>query len=66
MRPGQRGGDLRVAFEEFEWNEHKAIEEEPFRRGLQKLGCDLSRHDVRLLMDKLDDNGDGQISYVAA
>lgn len=36
IRPG-RSGDIRRVFDEFEWNEHKAVEEDSLSRGLRRM-----------------------------
>lgn len=55
--------DTRKAFKHFERNSKGKITRMKFKRGLERLEFDLTDSEVRMLMDKFDENGDGVISY---
>jgi len=55
--------DLKKVFAEFDTGETGLLSRKAFRDGLQKLDLDLTDSEVRLLLDKFDLNGDGQVSF---
>ena len=54
---------IRVVFEEIDTNGNGAIDESELRRGLDTMGFELSRREIRNIMKKFDDRDKGEIEF---
>ena len=60
----ETGGDAREVFRHFDQTSFDSrLSREEFTTGLERLGFGLSGVEISLLLDKFDENNDGQISY---
>lgn len=55
--------DLRKVFDQFDDDESKTVDRDEFGENLRRLGVDIPREDMKLLLDRLDTDGDRQISF---